>query len=173
VGWIKAVKLKRTLTYYYLRLKRLQGNPRTLALGAGIGAAIGITPTLPFHTVLILATTLLLRANPISAIIAATIVSNPLTFILHYYAAWVLGNLIFPGRLTWMQMKELFFQLKAEGLIESLHTFCEVGMSTILVMMTGGLMLAIPLGILFYFAGLHFFVVMQRKRREKQLLNNK
>ncbi|PID71656.1 MAG: hypothetical protein CSA31_02930 [Desulfobulbus propionicus] len=167
------MNLQRTLTYYHLRLKRLQGSPRSLALGVAIGAAIGITPTIPFHTVLILATTLLFRANPISAFITGIFVSNPFTFIPQYYAAWVLGDLLFPDRLTWIQMKELFLHLKAEGWVESLYTIYEVGINATLVMMTGGLLLAIPCGLLFYFIGLRFFTVIQQKSRDKHFLNHK
>ncbi len=142
-------------------------------MGAAVGAAIGITPTLPFHTVMILSATLIMRVNPIAAILAATIVSNPLTFIPHYYAAWWLGDLFLPDRLTWLQIKELLFQLKSVGLLESLQTIWEVGLNTSLVMMTGGLLLAIPTGIISYILAYKFFVTMHRKRREKHLLNHK
>lgn len=167
------MKTKRIIAYYYLRLKRLQGNPRSLAVGAAIGAAIGITPTLPFHTVMILTATLLLRVNPISALIAGTLVSNPLTFIPQYYAAWWLGNMIFPDRLTWLQIKQLLAELNSNGVMESIHTIWEVGFNAVAVMMTGGLLLAIPTGILFYIVGMRFFVAIHLKRREKQLLNDR
>ena len=142
-------------------------------MGAAVGAAIGITPTLPFHTVMILTACLIMRVNPIAAIIAATIVSNPLTFIPHYYAAWWLGDFFLPDRLTWLQIKELLFQLKSVGIVESLQTIWEVGLNTSLVMMTGGLLLAIPTGIVSYIVAYKFFVIMHRKRREKHLLNYK
>lgn len=142
-------------------------------MGAAVGAAIGITPTLPFHTVMILSACLIMRVNPIAAILAATIVSNPLTFIPHYYAAWWLGDLFLPDRLTWLQIKELLFQLKSVGIFESLQTIWEVGLNTSLVMMTGGVLLAIPTAIISYLLAYKFFVTMHRKRREKHLLNHK
>lgn len=141
-------------------------------MGAAVGAAIGITPTLPLHTVMILAACLIMRVNPIAAILSATIVSNPLTFIPHYYAAWWLGDLFLPDRLTWLQIKELLFQLKSVGIIESLQTIWEVGLNTCMVMLTGGLLLAIPTGIIFYILAFKFFVTMRRKRHEKHLLNH-
>lgn len=166
------MNLKRITVYYYLRLRRLQGTPRALAMGAAVGAAIGITPTLPFHTVMILTACLIMRVNPIAAIIAGTIVSNPLTFIPHYYAAWWLGDFFLPDRLTWLQIKTLLHQLKSVGILESLQTIWEVGLNTTLVMMTGGLLLAIPTGIFSYILAFKFFVLMQRKRHEKHLLNH-
>ena len=62
--------LKRALRYRLYRFKRLQGSIHSLALGAAIGAAIGSTPTIPLHSVLILAATLLCRSNPIAGILA-------------------------------------------------------------------------------------------------------
>ncbi len=166
------MKIKRTLYYYYLRLKRLQGNPRVLAQGAAIGAAIGITPTLPFHTVMILATTFLLRVNPVSAIIAGTIVSNPLTFVPQYYVSWWIGDKLLPGRLTWKQIEELLVLLETKGFMDNLRTICEIGLNTTLVLAVGGIILAIPTGIIFYIVSLKFFVSVHRRRREKHLLNN-
>ena len=68
--------LPRALRYRLHRFKRLQGSIHSLSLGAAIGAAIGITPTIPLHSVLILAATLACRSNPIAGILAATVVSN-------------------------------------------------------------------------------------------------
>ncbi|HHL34074.1 MAG TPA: DUF2062 domain-containing protein, partial [Desulfobulbaceae bacterium] len=44
--------IRRTAKYYLVRLKRLQGSPHSLAMGAAIGAAVAITPTLPLHTII-------------------------------------------------------------------------------------------------------------------------
>ena len=41
---------KRTLKYCWLKLRRLQGDPKKLAWGMALGVFIGVTPTLPFHT---------------------------------------------------------------------------------------------------------------------------
>ncbi len=166
------MNIKRIFYYYYLRLKRLQGNPQNLAKGAALGAAIGITPTLPFHTIMILASCLLFRLNPVVAIIAGTLVSNPLTFVPQYFAAWWIGDKMLPGRLTWETIDLLMQKLQAEGLLDSLRTLCEVGLNTILVMAVGGIVLAIPTAILFYLAACKFFMTIHKKRREKHLLNN-
>ncbi|MBW2328784.1 MAG: DUF2062 domain-containing protein, partial [Deltaproteobacteria bacterium] len=83
--------LRRLVRYYYLRFIRLQGSPHSLAMGAAVGAAIAVTPTLPLHTVTIIPITLLLRVNTIAALIAGTIVSNPLTFAAQYYVSWKIG----------------------------------------------------------------------------------
>lgn len=166
------MNLKRTINYYAIRLKRLQGSPRSLALGSAVGAAIGITPTLPFHTVLILAAALLFRVNPIAAIVSATLISNPLTFVPHYYAAWWVGDQLIPHRLSWNQINDLLYLINHEGFIESFKTLCAVGYNAILVMMVGGMVLALPTGIITYFIAFRFFAVIHNKRRQKHLLNN-
>ena len=61
------MNLIRTLKYHWLKFRRLQGDPRKVALGAAIGIFIGITPTLPFHTFLILGLAPLFRASVIAA----------------------------------------------------------------------------------------------------------
>lgn len=165
------MNIKRTIQYYYLRIIRLSGSPRSLALGVAVGAAIGITPTLPLHTVLIISVTLAMRVNTIAGIIAGTLVSNPLTFLIQYYLAWWLGDRIFPDRLTWERIKAIVLLLMEEGLLDSLKTISALGFDTIVVMMTGGLILAIPTGLIFYLLSYRFFCKMQLKRQEKHLLN--
>ena len=167
------VNIKRSSRYYYLRLRRLQGSPRSLALAVALGAAIGATPTLPLHTVLILAAALIIRVNPIAGLIGGTLVSNPLTFLPQYYAAWWLGDLLLPERLQWQQINLLLYHLKHEGLFHSLATLAEIGWSAFVVMITGGIVMAVPTGLFFYFFSLKFFQTIARKRRQKHLLNEK
>lgn len=165
------MNIKRTIHYYYLRIIRLSGSPRSLALGVAVGAAIGITPTLPLHTLLIISATLAMRVNTIVGIIAGTIVSNPLTFLIHYYLAWWLGDIVFPDRLTWERIKAIVLLLMEEGLLDSLKTLSALGFDTILVMMTGGIILAIPTGLISYLLSYRFFYRIHIKRQEKHLLN--
>ena len=45
------MKLNRLGKYYYLKFIRLKGDPRSLALGTAIGVFVGLTPTIPLHTI--------------------------------------------------------------------------------------------------------------------------
>jgi len=166
------MSLSRTVRYYTLRFKRLQGSNRSLALGAAIGSAIGVTPTLPLHNILILGLTLLFRVNPIAGIITANIVSNPLTFVPQYFLAWKIGDFFLPGRLTWEKIKEVLALIKAEGIMDSLDTLQAMGVDALLVLLAGGLVLAIPAGLLTYIIVFRFFATLQQKRRQKHLLNH-
>lgn len=166
------MSLSRTVRYYTLRFKRLQGSNRSLALGAAFGSAIGVTPTLPLHTVLILGLTLPFRANPVAGIITASIVSNPLTFVPQYFLAWKIGDFFLPGRLTWEKIKTTLDLIKTVGIRDSLEALQAMGLDALLVMLTGGLVLAIPAGILTYIIVFRFFAGLKQKRRQKHLLNN-
>lgn len=162
---------KRTFRYYLLRFKRLGGDPHSLALGTAIGIFIGLTPTLPFHTIAIICFTLLIRANTISGLISAAIVSNPFTFVPQYYIAWKIGNMIMPGRLTWERIKEALEILTHESFSTSLKTLGTFGFDAFLVMIVGGIILALPPAIACYYASLRFFIKIREKRQKKHLLN--
>lgn len=163
--------LRRLARYYYLRFIRLRGTPHSLALGAAIGAAIAVTPTLPLHTVSIIPVTLLLRASTIAALIAGTVVSNPLTFAAQYYLSWKIGDMILPHRLTWERLQQVLEMVKEAGFMEGIKILSHMSMDALLVMLTGGIILAVPLGIVTYFISYRFFEHIQEKRRQKHLLN--
>lgn len=163
--------LRRTTRYYYLRFIRLRDTPYSLAMGTALGAAIGVTPTLPLHTVAIVGITLLLRVNTIAAIIAGAVISNPLTFAAQYYLSWKIGDIILPGRLTWNRLQEVLALVKEAGILEGIKILSHLSIDAIMVMLMGGLVLAIPLGIATYFFSYRFFEHIQNKRQQKHLLN--
>ncbi len=162
---------KRTWRYFFLRIKRLRGNPRSLALGTAIGVFVGVTPTMPLHTVTIVGLTLLLRANTIAAMIAATAISNPLTVVPQYYLAWKVGNVLLPGRLSWERLQGLMRIISDKGFIDSIKTLSHLSYDALLVMLTGGFLLALPLSIASYFLSLRFFYKMREKRLKRHILH--
>lgn len=163
----------RIARYLYLRFIRMRGTPHSLALGSAIGTAIGVAPTLPFNSLLTLMFTLLLRANPIAGILAATVVSNPLTFIPQYYCLWKIGNFFLPNRISWNRIEIFLRQLGEGGFLDNVDLLRQLGLDTILVMMTGGIILAIPSGIISYIIVYRFFAGFRLARQKKHLLNRK
>jgi len=162
--------IRRLIRLYYLRVIRLKGSPHSLAKGAALGAAIAITPTLPLHTVMILGAALALRVNAIAAILAASIISNPLTFAAQYYAAWRVGNILLPHRLSWERLQQVLEMTKEAGLVDGFKTLSHLSVDAILVMMTGGVILAIPAALIAYYLSYRFFDRIQKKRQQKHLL---
>ncbi len=161
----------RTIRYLYLRCKRLQGDPESLALGMAVGVFIGITPTIPLHTVLIIALTLAFRVSTLSGLIGTALVSNPLTIVPLYYLCWKIGNWFLPGRITWERLKSLLDHLMNQGLVEGVRTLSHLSLDVVLVLMSGGLVLAIPSSVISYFLARHLFLKWQIKRQRKHLLN--
>lgn len=162
---------KRTARYLSLRFKRLRGDPRSLAMGTAIGVLIGTTPTMPLHTVTIVCLTLMFRASTIAALIAATAISNPLTFVPQYYLAWKIGNALLPGRLTWERLQRVLQVVTDNGFIDGLKAISHLSGNALLVMLTGGVLLALPLAIASYFVSLRFFHKMREKRLKRHILH--
>jgi uncharacterized protein (DUF2062 family) len=140
-------------------------------MGSALGVSIAVTPTMPLHTICIVGVTLLFRVNTLAALMAGTIISNPLTFAVQYYLAWKIGSLFLPGRLDWGQLYQVILLIRQSSLLEGISIMMNLGFDAMLVLQTGGLVLAIPLGIITYFVTIRFFIHLQKKKQQKHLLN--
>ena len=149
--------LKRIIRYHWLKFKRLQGEPRRVALGAALGVFIGFTPTIPFHTALVLTLAPLLGVSVVAAYMGIW-VSNPVTWVPQYLLAYEVGKyLLFPGQ---------------SPLCIPDHTdystfLCVLGRGG-LALQVGGLLIAIPPAILTYFVTL-WAVKRYRQRRARSV----
>lgn len=161
----------RTIRYFSLKFIRLRGNPKSLAMSTAIGVFIGIAPIIPVQTMAAIGITLLLRVNTITAIIVATVVSNPLTLVPQYYLCWKAGNMLLPGRLSWHRIVDVLHILGNSGFMDKIRVVSQLSTDAIIVMLTGGVILGLPLAILSYFISLLFFRRLAEKRRQKHLLN--
>ncbi len=144
--------LSRTLRYHWLKFRRLQDDPKKLAGGMALGVFIGVTPTVPFHTVAALSLAAILRVSPVTAFLGIQI-CNPLTIPPFYLAAYKVGRLLLHGGKPLVlpdsyTLKELFYLLWQGGL----------------ALQVGGVILAVLPAIIAYF--LTLFSV-QRYRRLK------
>ncbi|MCB2181093.1 MAG: DUF2062 domain-containing protein [Desulfobulbaceae bacterium] len=159
------MNLLRFFRYYYLRFIRLQGDPKEIARGVAIGVFIGITPTIPLHTILIIATALFCRASKLAGILAGCLVSNPITFFFQYYFSWRLGTLLTPYELSWERIHELMAIITGHlGFKETLAELSKLGWHAISLMLVGGVVLALPFTIASYFLSLYFYKSIRRKR---------
>ena len=161
----------RAAKYYYLKFLRLQGDPHSLALGVAIGLFVGITPTIPLHTALIILLVWLLQGNFLAALIAATAISNPLTWLPQYYFSWRLGNWLLPGHLSWQRIQELLGLLTSGASFkESLASLWQMGLNAVAVMLLGGVLLALPVACAGYILSFKFFRALRNKRQGKHIL---
>lgn len=164
-------QLQRSIRYRYLRFIRLQGDPISLARGTAIGVFIGATPTIPLHTVLIFLASSLLRGNLVAALLSGLAVSNPLTIAPQYFLAWWIGTKVTGIDLSWSCVRQSLEIFTGDAaFLDQIKSFCHIGIETTIVMMTGGLIIALPLAFAGYAAALRFFSTIRRRRYEKHIL---
>lgn len=166
------MNISRTGKYYFLKLLRLRGTPHSIAMGAAIGVFIGLTPTIPLHTILILAFTLVSRTSFIAGLITSLLVCNPLTYIPQYYLALLIGNVVTPFTLNWEKVKSVLDVVLSDGSMETrIQPLLSLGFEAIVVMLAGGLILALPIAVASYYLCHFLIVTFRRKRRQKQILS--
>lgn len=162
-------KPKRTARFYYLKLIRLRGEPRYLARGVALGVFIGVTPTIPLHTILILPLAFLLRTSKISALLSSWVVSNPLTIPAQYYFSWWIGKLLFPGNLSWHKINSVLQKIEeGSDFMSTIHHIAALGTKAIAAMIAGGCLLAVPLTVAGYFISLNIFQKIEASRLKRR-----
>lgn len=158
-------KLQRRLRYYKLRFLRLKGDPGSIARGVALGTFIGITPTLPLHTIVTLILAPLLRANIIGAFMAGFLVCNPLTYFPQYYLSWCIGSALTPYDLSWERIKAVLdIVLSGTGYQVTFNALSQLGLDAVIVMCLGGAILATPFTIVAYLITFRFFTQRQKNR---------
>ena len=76
-----------------------------------------------------------------------------------------------PGRLDWDQLHNVLLLVRQSSLLEGIQIMGQLGFDAMLVLQTGGLVLAIPLGIITYLITFRFFIHLKKKKQQKHLLN--
>jgi len=157
---------RRTIRYYYLRIIRLRGDPHVLARGVAIGIFVGITPTIPFHTILAIVLAFILRSSKIAALLFTVIVSNPITFFFQYYFSWRLGNWLTFKDLSWEKIQAILDLLSANtGFRETVIALSGLGQDALLVLLVGGMTLALPFSLVGYLLAYLFFSWLQKNKK--------
>jgi uncharacterized protein len=123
--------LKKKVRYFYERLISLQGQPAQIAAGLAIGVFVGVTPTIPFHTVIIILVGLLFRQNITAAYLGSWIISNPLTIPLFYISQYELGRFL-------LGMEHCRFEFTDY----SMSAIAAMGWQILLPLLTGGILMA-------------------------------
>ncbi len=162
---------RRTVRYYYLRFVRLRGEPSEIARGVGIGLFVGLTPTIPLHTVFILFLTLVSRSSKLAGLLASVVVSNPLTIPPTYYLSWRVGEGLTGTDISWATIKSVMeLVLSDAGFVERLTAVMQLGREALVTLLLGGFVLALPFAVAGYFLSYRFFADLESKRRLKHIL---
>ena len=132
-----STSIKGRLKAFFVRLKELQGDPRYIATGMAIGVFVGITPTIPFHTVIALALAFILRGSKPAAVIGSWF-ANPITIPFFYIGSFKLG--------TFILNRPIPFDVK----FESITALMTLGLDVTIAMIVGGALLGILPAIIAY-----------------------
>src|ERR1035437_1511252 len=89
--------MKKHLKKRYLQLISLKGEPHVIAFGFAIGVFIGVTPIIPFHTIMIVLLCILFKKNITAGYLGSWFISNPLTIPVLYVTQYRLGKFILGG----------------------------------------------------------------------------
>jgi uncharacterized protein (DUF2062 family) len=141
---------------FWNKIKKLQGEPRYIAMGMAIGVFIGITPTIPFHTVIAVALAFILKGSKPAAAIGVWI-ANPITIPIFYVGSFKAGTLLLN--------RPIPFDVK----FESINELLSLGLDATVAMVLGGAILGIVPAIISYIVTYKFFTAVHLKVRQKKL----
>jgi len=150
------VRWKRSLRFFYLRLLRLKGQPEEVAGGMAIGVFIGMTPTVPLHTVLAVLIAFILRKSKLAAALGVW-VANPFFLPFIYILDYKVGQ-----SLTGIEAPSFIFK------DFSLSQFLDLGWDISCPLLLGGVVTGGILAVPSYFITKRV-ILLYRKKRQKRL----
>jgi len=146
--------IKRRGKEFYDRFISLKGEPADIAMGMAIGVFIGVTPTIPFHTAMIIAVGILFKQNITAGYLGSWLISNPLTIPLFYFSQYELGRLI------------LGLQKSAWALNDySLASVMSLGWHILFPLLIGGVITAPFFAVPAYFLARRFVLVLRERNQ--------
>jgi uncharacterized protein len=154
IGSMTATKktFKDRLKDLAIRIKKLQGDPRYVATGMAIGVFVGVTPTIPFHTLIAIALAFIFRGSKPAAAIGVWF-ANPITIPIFYIGSFKLGTLILN--------RPIPFDVK----FESISALMTLGLDVTIAMIVGGAVLGILPAIVAYILTYRIVAAVREKAR--------
>jgi uncharacterized protein (TIGR03546 family) len=143
---------KNIIRRFYDKFISLKGEPEHIAFGLAIGIFIGITPTIPFHTVLSIALAFILRQNCTASFLGATAVANPLSIPFLYVTEYHFGKYLLGSN-----MQEVVFT------DYHMWDILNVGWSVAYPLLVGGFALALLLAIPAYLIAYMVVITIRKK----------
>lgn len=147
------MKFKDPLKRFYIKFISLKGDPKPIALGMALGIFIGVTPTIPFHTLLIILLGVLLKQNITSAYLGSWIISNPLTIPFFYVIEYQIGEHLLGFHVNPLLLSDY-----------SLINIASLGWQIIIPLLAGGIVLAPIFAFPAYFITHRLIIAVRRKR---------
>jgi uncharacterized protein (DUF2062 family) len=144
--------LKKRLKKFHDSFISLKGEPKSIAMGMAVGVFIGVTPTIPFHTALIILFGLLWRHNLTAAYLGSWLISNPLTIPILYFSQYELGIYLLGMTQSQLVLTDYSFQ-----------NIISLGWQIILPLLTGGIITAPFVAIPAYFITYRMVLALRNK----------
>lgn len=138
----------------YLRLIRLRGKPRAIATGLAVGVFAGLFPFLGMQSIMGICLAAIFRGSKVAAV-AATWISNPLTYVPIFIFNYKVGKLILGVENT--------VPLPTD--VESLASFRELGFTFAATLLTGCCVVGAIAAFVTYFYSL---AILERIRENKK-----
>ena len=145
---------KHSIREFINNAKTLQGDPHYVAMGMAIGVFVGITPTIPLHTVIAVALAFVLKGSKPAAAIGVWF-ANPVTIPLFYGASYKIGMFLLGESIP--------FDVK----YESIGKLLQLGMDVTAAMIAGGVILGILPGITAYFITHKIFTKLRARKSDE------
>ncbi len=153
--------LTRRFRYTYLKLLRLRGKPRFVAKGLAVGVFAGCFPFFGVQTFLGLFLAAICRGSKVAAL-AATWISNPLTYLPLYLFNYKIGKLLLGSKDTQLPPLD----------IESFAAFKELGSTFAITLFTGSFVVGMILAVVTYFYGLAILEQLHGRLVSRRHLKN-
>jgi len=150
-------KIKRFISYYWLRLARLPGSTYAISSGFACGAMVSFTPLLGLHFFLAVIFAFIIRGNFIAALFG-TVIGNPLTFPFIWGLIYNIGAFIISKPNV-----NLTSNISIELILNETY-------EVFLPMLIGGGILALPIWLLTYII-MYSFISSYKKTKNNK--NNK
>ena len=160
----KAFTWKRFLRYWYVRLLRINDNPRSIAMGVGLGLFIGFLVPIGLQTIVVIPVALKFKANKILSV-AFTWVTNHLSVLIIYPIQCYVGSLVIFHPLKFEVLQNLFKKVDSFGMFKKV--ICSVGTEIIVSFFVGGLLFGIITGVAGYCLSYGAVIRYKESRRQK------
>jgi uncharacterized protein (DUF2062 family) len=161
----------RRIRYYFLKVVRLKGDPRELALGIAFGIFAGMMPIMPFQTALAVMLALFFHGSKITAAIG-TLISNPLNWYFIYFYSHKIGASILGLFIPHKAFSSIMGSIEqGEGFLIIICKMVSAGSTMVISFLLGGFVMGIIVSIPSYFLFLKLFSfikVWRDKRRERK-----
>lgn len=154
--------LTRRFRYAYLKLLRLRDKPQVVAKGLAVGVFAGCFPFLGLQSLIGLLLATLCRGSKVAAL-AATWISNPLTYVPLFVFNYKIGKLLLGTEDQELPPLD----------IESFTAFKELGSTFAITLLTGSFVVGMILSVITYFYGLAIFERLHDRAVSRRRLKNK